>query len=93
MMGSLARQLKRNQLRQEFNVFTKQWHHAKMFQQQQIDSGETIDPKEKMGRKPSFGMFIKRMKAAAAMEKIQGELKVQEMREGEKKIDLEWKEE
>lgn len=93
MMGSLARQMKRTQLRHEFNAFTKQWANAKMFQQQRITAGETIDPKEKLGRKPSFGMFIKRMKAVVAMEKIEKELKLEQKKEEEKKIDLEWKDE
>jgi len=64
-----------------------------MFQQQRTTAGETIDHKEKLGRKPSFGMFLKRMKAMAAMEKIQKELKLEEKKEEEKKIDLEWKDE
>jgi len=93
-MGSFERKLKRNQLRAEFNNLTKQWAAAKMFQQQRLDKGETLQPtEEKLGTKPGFSAFIKRMKASKAMDMIQSQLKAQEKKEEEKKIDLEWKEE
>jgi hypothetical protein len=93
-MGSLERKLKRNQLRRQFDDLGRQWADAKRFQENRLAAGEELQKDEqKLGRKPSFGQFIKRTKALAAMEKIQKELKEKERQEEEKKIDLEWKDE
>lgn len=84
-MGSLERKIKRNQQRKAFNELTEEWNRAKR-------NGQSVNGKE-LGKKPPFGVFVKRLEAHEALVKLEKENKAKEKIEAEKKIDLEWKDE
>lgn len=83
MSASMDKKAKNNQFRVEYESFSREWTAAKL-------SGKTIDGKP-MGKKPSFSMFKKRLKAYFAMQKVEHSLKLKQKMDQEKNIDLEWK--
>jgi len=84
-MGSFERKLKRSQQRRAFNELTVEWRKAKA-------AGVKVGGKE-LGKKPPFGVFVKRLEAHEALVKLDAENKLKEKFEAEKKLDLEWKDE
>lgn len=84
-MGSFDRKLKRNQLRREYDQFSKEWAAAKR-------AGAKPNGKE-LGKKPGLSEFKRRLRLFEAMQQAERVTKELAKEAEEKKIDLEWKEE
>lgn len=92
-MGSMARKLKRNQKRLQFQSFTRQWSTEKRYQEEAHQAGEAIPPDKVLGTKPKFGHFLRRTRALEAIQKMEKEVEQKKKLDAEKELDLEWKDE
>ena len=93
-MSKFERKMKRNAIRNEFSKFTQQWRNEKEFQNARLERGESLEKDEnRLGRKPGFGLFAKRLKTYEAIQKAELKAKLMQKKEEDKKLDLEWKEE
>jgi len=93
-MGSLDRKIERNRIRNEYKEFTKQFQIEKRFQTERLANGESLGKDEqRLGTKPSFSQFMKRLKSFELMQRINKSIAQKQKVEDDKKIDLEWKDE
>lgn len=90
-MGSLARKLKREKRRREFEKLTHEWGREKHFQQEQLAAGEKVE--QLLGKKPTFTQFMRRADFLDKLAEQQKKEAEKQKQEEEKKIDLEWKDE
>lgn len=77
--------MKRNALRKEFKKLTEEWNRMKT-------NGEKIDGRE-LGKKPSFGQFVKKMKIAQEVVEMQKKEAENQAKIDEAKMDLSWEDE
>lgn len=84
-MGSLDRKTNRNALRVEYKKLTEEWNRMKR-------NGEKVRGQE-LGKKPSFGQFVKKMKLAQTIHEAQMKAAQAQREIDEKNSDLAWEEE
>lgn len=81
-MGMFERKLRKNQEREAFKQFSREWARLKA-------EGFKIDGLTPLGKRPSFSEFRKRVRMAEeAQKQRENEIRI----EAEKQVDLEWKE-
>lgn len=82
-MSALDRKVTRNLLRKQYNEFTKEFLAAKK-------SGHLVEGKP-LGKKPSFGQFIKRLESFNAIQKLRAQAASVKASPEIAPEDLEWK--
>jgi hypothetical protein len=90
-MGSLARKLKREQAKRDYQQFAKEWRQEKARRKEASEKGEGTD--EKLGKRPPFKFWSQAVSAKAR--EIEAAIKAAVSKEklAEEVKDLSWEEE
>lgn len=86
-MGSLARKIKRNQMKKGYERFAEEWRNKR------ADQRENGAPEEQLlGKRPSFNQYTQAVKQAQkqVLENVKKQLA--ELKKQDEKIDTNWEE-